>query len=142
MPIRCSAVALVTATMTALLLTGCSAQQTDPTGGTPTPTATATAPIPDPGAPAAYDNACDGKQAIVSGEHVKRSIDHCDAVAVTAAGSTITIGETGSLVVEGSDNTITVESVESVMLLGSNNKVRVESGTPQVDDQGAGNTVR
>ncbi|WP_420363624.1 DUF3060 domain-containing protein [Curtobacterium aetherium] len=130
---------LLAASATALLLAGCSGQPTGHTADTPSPTPSAT--IDDAGAPAPYDNACDGKQAVISGDSAPHEIDHCDAIAVTTKGSRITIGSTTSMVVEGSNNDITVDSVERITMLGSNNTVHVDGDTPTVDDQGQGNTV-
>lgn len=139
MQTRSFTTALLAVSATTLLLTGCSQQSTDHTAADPTPSASAT--TDDPGAPAPYENACDGKQAVISGDGARHAIEDCDAVAVVAKGSKITIGATKSIVVEGSNNDISVDSVDSVTMLGSNNKVHVDGDAPTVDDQGRGNVV-
>ncbi|PZE65126.1 hypothetical protein DEI83_10725 [Curtobacterium sp. MCBD17_021] len=139
MQTRSIATALLAASVTTLLLTSCSQQSTDHTA--PKPSSSPSATMRDPGAAAPYENACDGKQAVISGDGAPHQIEDCDAVAVVAKGSKVRIGDTKSMVVEGSNNDITVESVESVMLLGSNNTVHVDGDAPTVDDQGQGNRV-
>ena len=117
------------------LLTGCSSTE-------PEPTATKSVAAPDSQTAAAYDNACDGDQAVLSGDGGRHELPKgCGAVSVVSSGSTITLGDTKSVVVEGSNNGITVESVDDLTLLGSNNTVHVEADEPEVDDQGTGNTV-
>jgi hypothetical protein len=130
---------IVALSATALLLTGCSQQSTDTTATKPTPSASST--TDDPGSAAPYENACDGKQAVISGDGARHKIKDCDAIAVVAKGSKISIGSTKSIVVEGSNNDITVESVDRVTMLGSNNNVHTGGDAPTVDDQGQGNVV-
>lgn len=121
-----------------LLLTGCS-------GGSPAPSTSPTstsAAAPDGRTPVPYDNRCDGDRAIISGDGQEHRLPKgCDSVAVVASGSATTIGATKDIAIEGSNNEITVEKTDHVTLLGSNNIVHVEDGTPEVDDQGDGNTV-
>lgn len=123
-----------------LLLTGCS-------GGAPSPSTSPTSsstPVaaPDGQTPVPYDNRCDGDQAVISGDGQDHRLPKgCDAVAVTASGSTIVLGSAKDLAVEGSNNDITVDEATTITFLGSNNTVHVASGEPDVDDQGTGNTV-
>jgi len=139
MQIRSITTALVALSATALLLTGCSQQPTDTTAKKPS--ASASSPAPDGIEKPPYDNACDGKQAVISGNGGTHKIEDCEAVAVAASGSDITLGTTKDLMVEGSNNVITLSEAEHVTLLGSNNKVTVQDGSPEVDDQGTGNVV-
>ena len=118
----------------AAMLTGCSSTPDHPEPSATKSVAGKTA--------AAYDNACDGDQAVLSGDGGRHELPKgCGAVSVVSSGSTITLGDTKSVVVEGSNNGITVESVDDLTLLGSNNTVHVEADEPEVDDQGTGNTV-
>jgi hypothetical protein len=128
---------------TTLLLTGCAQQSTDHVEKKPSTSATpsASATPADEYSPAPYDNACDGKQAVISDTAGSQAIEDCEAVAVVSKGSEIVVGTAKSMVVEGSNNDITVASLESLTLLGSNNKVHVAGSAPDVDDQGTGNTV-
>lgn len=135
---RSSAAAIIAITAAALFLTGCS-EQSGPVSDEPTVTGSA---APDGVETPAYDNACDGDQAVISGDGEKHDLkEGCAAVSVVAAGSTVTIGETETVMVEGSNNEITVASVDAITLMGSNNTVHVTSGTPEVTDNGVGNSV-
>ncbi|WP_396290046.1 DUF3060 domain-containing protein [Curtobacterium sp. KT1] len=126
--------------VSAALLTGCSS--TPDESDKPEPTATKSVAAPDRETPAPYDNACDGDQAVLSGDGGQHELPKgCDAVSVVSSGSEITLGDTESIVVEGSNNDITVASTKNLLLLGTNNKVHVEGDAPEVDDQGTGNTV-
>ncbi|NII40930.1 uncharacterized protein (DUF2345 family) [Curtobacterium flaccumfaciens] len=130
--------AVIAVGVSATLLAGCSS-----TSPKPEPTATKSIAAPDGQTPAPYENACDGKQAVLSGDGTKHELPKgCDAVSVVSSGSTITLGATKSIVVEGSNNDITVESTDDVTLMGSNNKVHVEGDKPEVNDTGTGNTVQ
>jgi hypothetical protein len=129
--------AVLTVGVSAALLTGCSS-----TPDKPEPTATKTIAAPDGQTPAPYENACDGDQAVLSGDGQRHKLPKgCDAVSIVSSGSEITLGTTKNIVVEGSNNDVTVKSVGDLTLLGSNNKVHVETGRPQIDDEGTGNTV-
>lgn len=132
--------ALVAVATATVLLTGCSQQSTDHSAKKPTVSTSAT---PSDGIEKpAYENACDGKQAVISGdgEHHKLA-KGCDAVSITSSGSKVTTGATKTVMVEGSNNDITLDSAERITFLGTNNTVHVENGSPEVDDQGTGNTV-
>jgi hypothetical protein len=128
---------LIALSATALLLTGCTRQPTEHASAEPSPSATTA----NDSTPAPYDNACDGKQAVVSGTTGRHEIAECDAVAIVSKGSEITVGTARTMVVEGSNNDITVASLESLTLLGSNNRVHVDGDAPTVEDRGTGNTV-
>jgi hypothetical protein len=131
-------ITVTTIVLTALALTGCSHSAPTPS---PTPTKSAAA-APDGQETPAYENACDGDQAVLSGDGVDHRLPKgCSAVSVVSSGSAITLGPTKSLVVEGDNNDITVESLDAVMLLGTNNDVHVKGDDPEVDDQGTGNTI-
>ncbi|MFZ6991398.1 DUF3060 domain-containing protein [Curtobacterium sp. RRHDQ66] len=130
--------ALLAIGATALLLTGCAQQPTDETTKKPASSATA----PDGYEKPAYENACDGKQAVISGDgETHKLAKGCDAVSITSSGSKVTTGATKSVMVEGSNNDITLDSADTITLLGTNNTVHVKNGSPEVDDQGTGNTV-
>lgn len=129
--------ALLTAGTAAVLLTGC-ANVTAPDSkesAQPTKSPTGLA-IP------AYENKCDGSQAVLSGDGVEHTLKKgCEAVSIASSGSAIVLGPTKSIVVEGNNNDVTAASSDQVTLFGSNNKLHVEGGEPEVDDQGTGNTV-
>lgn len=123
----------------ALLLSGCAQQQ--PTADSASkPSTSATASTATERAP--YDNTCDGAQAVISGDGDAHELGDCATVSIVSAGATVTLGKTKALMVEGSGNQITVTGTEHVTLLGSGNTVTVTGSTPEVDDQGHGNTVR
>lgn len=123
-----------------LLLTGCSSGSPAPTTS-PTSSSTSAA-APDGRTPAPYDNHCDGDQAVISGDGQDHRLPKgCDGIAVTASGSTITLGPAKDLAIEGSNNEITVAEADSVILIGSNNKLHVADGDPAIEDQGTGNSV-
>lgn len=131
---------IVLASSAALLLAGCTADATETTS--PKPSSSKKAAPTDQYTPAAYENACDGTQAVLDNEGGEHELeDGCKFVSVVGSGSKYTIGATETLAVEGSNLDITVSKADRVMLLGANNKVHVTAGTPTVDDQGTGNTV-
>lgn len=135
-----SASVAVLAAAAALLLAGCTAHSDD--SPAPKPTGSSKEAPSDEYTPAAYQNACDGTQAVLDhegGEHALE--DGCESVAVVGSGSKYTIGATTTLTVEGDNLDISVERAEKILLLGANNKVHVGGGEPSVDDQGVGNKV-
>ncbi|WP_439690064.1 DUF3060 domain-containing protein [Curtobacterium sp. SP.BCp] len=135
-----SIAAVVLATSAALLLAGCTADSDN--SPSPKPTASEKAAPSDEYTPAAYQNACDGTQAVLDHEGGEHSLeDGCESVSVVGSGSKYTIGATNTLTVEGDNLDIRVEKVDKILLLGANNKVHVTDGEPAVDDQGSGNTI-
>lgn len=132
--------AVVLAASAASLLAGCTA--TSDNSPAPKPTTSEKAAPNDVYKPAAYENACDGTQAVLSYEGGKHSLeDGCQAVSIVGSGSKYTIGATKTLAVEGDNLDIRVEKADAILLLGANNKVHVADGDPAIDNQGTGNVI-
>ncbi|GAA3954617.1 hypothetical protein GCM10022231_11340 [Gordonia caeni] len=92
-----------------------------------------------PSAQVAITGNCDDLKIESSGGTI--TAENVDDLDITGSGNTVTAGVVDDLDIDGDDNSVTAQRIDDVDLNGNANTVAYREGSPEIDDEGSGNTV-
>ncbi|NLG48207.1 DUF3060 domain-containing protein [Gordonia sp. (in: high G+C Gram-positive bacteria)] len=92
-----------------------------------------------PSAQVSITGNCDDVKIESSGGTI--TAENVDDLDVAGSDNTVTAGLVDDLDVDGDNNTVTAQRIDDVDLNGNDNTVNYREGSPEIDDEGSGNTV-